>query len=310
MASKIQSNHKCSNCRKVVGNVDSICCDTCKNWLHRKCAKISVSDFLTYRTDTSLFFQCYYCKNFPCGKCNLPVLNHQDALGCDNKSCLKWFHLKCTQMNLMQYKELTVAKNTGMWYCPDCVPFPCSKLSDSDFRNLFSNVSKNDHSLYPDKCSACSRKILAFKKDKCLPCSSCNKLTHRKCCKIPLSTLNFLTRKDIKKFECGNCQKVKFPFSELSSSEICSLSFNSNFDCPCNTTDEVFKDISTLRFQFAKFIDKENEKFYAGPDPYNELEKTLALNVDFCYSTNHEFHKLPSKIRWKKIKHSQCITQI
>ena len=237
-----------------------------------------------------------FVKNFPCGKCDLPVFPHHKALCCDSNDCDKWYHLKCTKVSMLQYKEFTSRHYKGTWICTPCLAIPFSGLTNTEF---LATVSHHvfDNSSFPDKCALCSKKINQNKKNKCLPCRTCDHLVHRKCSGIPLSSLNALTRKDLNNWECINCLSEKFPFVHLNSTDLLHLSFNSNFDCPCNNQCLTkINSFDNFRLDLHKFVDKENEKFYIGPDPFSNLDKSFEVKINFKYYENHQFHKLTTAV--------------
>ena len=145
----------------------------------------------------------------------------------------------------------------------------------------------------------CLRKINNDKKTKCLPCKSCNLLVHRRCTLLPPSTLNSLTNNDRENWECPNCQSDKFPFAEVSSKEIVSLSFNSNYKCPC--TNQIVSVAPGTRNLYRLDLCKRNhDKFYVGSDPLAEIEESLRLDTHFDYYEDHEFHKLAIREKFSK----------
>ena len=80
-----------------------------------------------------------------------------------------------------------------------------------------------------------------------------------------------------------------------------SLTFNSNFDCSCKTT-QTNNDFNFEHFHYSHFIqDKENDIF--GPDHENNVDQIFDLNPNFDYYNIHDFHKLIQN-QPTKIKHS------
>ena len=91
---------KCTKLIPEDGN--SICCDDCDGWLHLKCSGLTLKTLKKLGKDKSLF-QCTFCQNYKCGKCEKPVYNSQNGVLCDTESCQTWFHLKCTHFTLKDY---------------------------------------------------------------------------------------------------------------------------------------------------------------------------------------------------------------
>ena len=290
MASKIRkTKDKCPKCRFVVKNVDSICCDKCDCWFHVKCAKLTKTAFQELLSHPGSSFICVYCRDFPCGKCNVGVFPHNNALCCDNSSCNQWFHIKCTKVSLAQYKALSHHKNTDTWFCDPCLSIPFSNVSNQDLVSVFHDPPSFDVNQFPNLCSVCSRHINYNKKHRCLPCHSCMSLVHRKCTSLSLSLINSMNKCDLLRWECLNCQHEKFPFSGVASKDIVADSFNSNYDCPCRTTcpTSIFKR-NEYRLDLFK---KSDDKFYLQQDVPDDDQGTK-IDSNFDYYEDHEFHKL------------------
>ena len=304
---------KCPKCCNVVKNVDSICCDICDNWLHIKCTKLTKAKFKNILEDPSSKFVCFYCKTFPCGTCAKGVFPSNNALFCESYNCNNWFHLKCTKVSLDQYKLLSRSDYIDPWNCDSCLSIPFSGISDFELKKLCQRPVLECLPFkltgFPDKCAVCSRKISKNKKIKCFPCSSCNCLVHRKCTNLPLSHMNSMSKNDILRWECAKCYMDKFPFGETSNTDIVGMTFNSNYDCPCQNNCQT-SIIKRNLYRLDLFKNK-NDKFYINVDPLDELEEKEKISINFDYYEDHEFHKfLASRKSYKKNSFSLFHTNI
>ena len=127
-------NIKCPKCRKAfLANQNSSCCDSYNNWFHLRCSKISLKVFKKMCFDNNINFVCYYCVNYKCGKCSLPVFDFKNALCFDNSECTTWFHLKCTNISLPTYNTISANPNSNFWFCQNCYVFPFTCIPDKDF---------------------------------------------------------------------------------------------------------------------------------------------------------------------------------
>ena len=140
----ISSDVLCPVCLKVCKDSQKgICCDVCDQWLHRKCAKISLVQFQSLGNSDSPFY-CHHCLSsalpfvnitksvfnqlfstgyvrqcsrsvkFPCKHCKKPCQKNQNCICCD--VCKIWIHVKCTALTMSQFKSYSV----------DCLPYFCS----------------------------------------------------------------------------------------------------------------------------------------------------------------------------------------
>ena len=124
-----------------------------------------------------------------------------------------------------------------------------------------------------------------------LLCSSCNCIVHRKCSEIPLKELNTIDSTFMKHFECLSCLKEKYPLFDLTTENIIKESFNSNFNCACQTTTRKSIINNKHKFNFANFTEEYELKGH-GPDANNHIDTIFDLKPKFDYFTNHDFHKL------------------
>ncbi|CAG2252700.1 unnamed protein product [Mytilus edulis] len=72
---------------------------------------------------------------YPCGECQKPVRKNQHGILCDD--CELWHHIKCINMPLNQYNELS--NSTDSWFCKKCT-LPNFTYSFFDFHHLTSNT--------------------------------------------------------------------------------------------------------------------------------------------------------------------------
>ena len=56
---------------------------------------------------------------FPCIECAKPVKSNQKGIECS--TCIKWVHLKCTNLTQSQYHSLEANENIP-FYCLSCKP--------------------------------------------------------------------------------------------------------------------------------------------------------------------------------------------
>ncbi|VDI82458.1 Hypothetical predicted protein [Mytilus galloprovincialis] len=74
---------------------------------------------------------------FPCGSCGKAERKNQKGILCDG--CTQWFHVKCIELPLDEYTELS--KSTDDWYCRTCT-LP-------EFTNSFFHMIKEEESNAP-----------------------------------------------------------------------------------------------------------------------------------------------------------------
>ena len=311
------SNHKvkCPKCRYFVNdNTNSVCCDDCDHWFHLKCSGLKLKEFKSLVKDSSSKFICNFCSNYKCGKCNKPVFDHQNGIGCD--ICNIWYHLKCSKHSLNDY--VSMSKSEEAWVCTDCSTFPFASINNQVFletvetsnqleQYTLKTINPINGKTFSHKCSVCLRKIKSNKSHKALPCLSCYSLVHRnrKCSNIPLNDLLSIKVTDLKNWECQTCISDKIPFSYIDSSELLKMNFNSDFDCSCQRTCENSNSTFNFqRFNYSEILYGKNHKEhdFFGPDPENQTDKVFDFHPDFNYYTIHDFHKLTKKLPKKQKK--------
>ena len=163
--------------------------------------------------------------NTICKQCSKSVLNNKNSICCD--VCDVWFHLKCTNLTLHQFKSICATQNY-VWYCKLCMfdIFPFSNMDNSnlfkflhqqEINNLKTNIKhfiRNNN--FSSSCSVCQKIIL--KKNSSIPCSSCKHLIHKKCSNT--KTHYFKSIMEIQSWSCSICIQSIFPFSNLSDTEL------------------------------------------------------------------------------------------
>jgi hypothetical protein len=76
----------------------------------------------------------------PCGDCTKPVKSNQRVILCDG--CSYWYHLKCTELSLTDYNNLSQSNKD--WYCRTCI---LPNFTDSYFDNSV-NEESNTSSIH------------------------------------------------------------------------------------------------------------------------------------------------------------------
>ena len=194
------------------------------------------------------------------------------------------------------------------WFCTNCYVPPFNELNNTDLKRI--NEELNDFekhiikqmkgNIFNSNCSICKRKINKNKTSKAMPCKTCFCLVHRKCTGISLSDLNNSKTNDFKYWECTNCMREKFAFTDLEDEAILKSSFNSNFDCKCQIDCDYINTDRNLILQFTKFEQSTDQKLSDGPDYSNQIDKCFDLEVNFDYYSLHQFHKLTSSLKNRK----------
>ena len=80
---------------------------------------------------------------FSCGICERSIGDKQPSLHCD--LCNKWIHIKCNQINYIDYQYLSGCSNP--WYCFPCNKkiFPFSDLNNQRFRSYINDNKINNN---------------------------------------------------------------------------------------------------------------------------------------------------------------------
>ena len=187
--------HPCRLCTYDVSNSNCICCDSCDQWVHKKCSGLSTLQFKHLASVPSSSWFCELClqdilpyghlndTNFhnilhsvDCKICPRPIMD-DDSICCD--VCNAW--LQCSGLTYKIFLKLSKKVNTH-WYCKICTNsiFPFGNLCNSSFSNLLSQKNKetfkfdlfnhNNESNFDDCCSVCNKHC---KFHSSLPCSNC-----------------------------------------------------------------------------------------------------------------------------------------
>ena len=149
-------------------------------------------------------------------------------------------------------------------------------------------------------CSVCSNLI---KNPKALmnsiPCPSCKHMIHKKCSNLSPSQLSGL-KSTTNIWECSNCTKLKFPFSEVEDEEIYLSSFNSNWTCNCGNQRPALsctKDGYNLKSLFHQSDDSDRNNMFSHGDEFDEqFDLHHTLKPDFNYYETHDFHSLKDRV--------------
>ena len=141
-------------CSKNVNNSNCICCDSCDQWIHKKCSGLSIFQFMQLSDDPSSSWLCGVClcgilsfghlddisfnnilNAVDCKICPKPILD-DDSICCD--ICQAWLHINCADLTYKNFKKLSKDVSTP-WYCKTCTRsiFPFGQLNNKTLeRNL------------------------------------------------------------------------------------------------------------------------------------------------------------------------------
>ena len=135
-------------------------------------------------------------------------------------------------------------------------------------------------------CLICNKHVYYGQKG--VLCSGCNFWVHQKC--AGLTNLQY---------KVLSCQKLKFPFAALSNHDIQKDSFNSLFQCKCQTTlpTDIADNKYILNYHFYEYKDKPGNNMMDLND--KELYKN-SIQPNFQYYQNSEFHKLSQNLKRNK----------
>ena len=162
-------------------------------------------------------------------------------------------------------------------------------ISSKSF-NIWNSII-NKKTGYDRACSVCSETTRVAKTS--IPCGNCKHLIHKKCAQLDTFSINNIISHLIS-WECGSCTTKYLsvlPFEELEEQEIVDLSFNSNFNCKCNSTAISLTKYNNLeQLETCKISLKEYDSLYN-----SDSDSNLTDFSNFNYFDNHEFHKLSKK---------------
>ena len=127
-----------------------------------------------------------------CPKCCIRINGKTEkSIRCDK--CHKWHHLKCTEVTKDQFDIFSVDESFE-WICSSCSS---------------------------DKCNTCE---IIFRRGKSISCTTCTKKYHITCVGLNNQSLDKL---DTNFWICFECKTNIFPFNNITSAQIKTLSFNS-----------------------------------------------------------------------------------
>lgn len=156
------SSDACSICTKPFKpNQNLIGCDIGEHWIHRKCANLTLSDFILLANCDTPFY-CRNCLCFslpfinvsktdfkklfgnvytscsrnrtykhPCNECSKPCKSNQNSIYCN--ICNNWVHQVCASLSDSQFNWLAVNDNHP-YFCRKCLmdTLPFQSLSNED----------------------------------------------------------------------------------------------------------------------------------------------------------------------------------
>ena len=178
---------------------------------------------------------------------------------------------------------------------------PFFSLTNNQFLNFLNiNIYVSNHQVDENRftnpinslpCSVCYKKN---KKTNSLKCNTCKSLIHKKCTNLKTNDILYIKTSKKKTWECLACQALKFPFSALNDHGIQKETFNSNFSCKRqkNLTSDIKSD-----YKFRFYSKDLNDKSGQNPIDLNDEQlQKVALEPNFTYYQNHEFHKLKNNL--------------
>ena len=167
----MQINTKCNVCFKLVDEEDSICCSSCRIWIHLKCSGLSHYEFEIYRKNEHLKWQCLKCtiEELPfstleskqikklfnqnhyqkkrylenlkykshCSLCDRKIHLRNKAVPC--QMCNSFIHQKCSGLDKGYLDNIKYSDLLSYWQCQICKInlFPLTSLDDEEFFDFF-----------------------------------------------------------------------------------------------------------------------------------------------------------------------------
>lgn len=145
---------------------ESIMCDECEGWYHRKCAKLSPKVFTKLANSNKPYF-CDSCKTSKyCKLCTKYCRVNQKSIKCD--ICSFYVHLKCTPFTDAQYARIKDLNE--VYYCAQCIKESLPFGESPDTQELIPLVFDE-----PDNCTLCTEC-----NTECTECDVCKNL-HKMC---------------------------------------------------------------------------------------------------------------------------------
>ena len=215
----------CVDCNKIFpeNNQGSICCDKCSYWYHLDCSGLSDSEFEYHKSNPDAYWACKKCiKNF-CKKCDASVFHKTNIKCC---VCHYTFHFSCMKIPQSYKNDVQFNKN---WICVNCKPtvFPFAKIDNKKVLELsdhkLEKFSRDNLSVsnLSSVCRICEKRLT--KNNKGIPCSSCKSRIHVKCANTRVKDFHIHRGN----WECQNCMKENYPFTEMETRALSELQFNS-----------------------------------------------------------------------------------
>ena len=181
--------------------------------------------------------------------------------------------------------------------------FPFYDLNDLKIKTLFkSNIRKKQNG--KTKANKCKNKLpcnvcgkINKKPEKSVLCTTCSSPIHRKCSRLkPLELLEIESNK-YASWECVSCLQHKFPFTFEDDTFFSKETFNSNFQCKCqSSTDYEHGDVKYTFNYKSVYKDK---TFNNINDTNDQMFDNFILQPNFKFYQNHDFHKLSEKLKTK-----------
>ena len=305
MMPNLLKQDKCIKCtRKFLSERQlQLSCIQCSSSLHLKCTGLSKQSFSEYKKGKKDFV-CLFCRDYKCIRCAQHVYDRQEGVFCDG--CQLWIHRKCANLTKDEYKELTTSQNEDPWYCKNCKRnmFPFYDLNDLKIKTLFkSNIRKKQNG--KTKANKCKNKLpcnvcgkINKKPEKSVLCTTCSSHIHRKCSRLkPLELLEIKSNK-YASWECVSCLQHKFPFTFEDDTFFSKETFNSNFQCKCQSSTDYEQGDVKYTFNYKSVY--KDKTFNNINDTNDQMFDNFILQPNFKFYQNHDFHKLSEKLNKNK----------
>ena len=229
---------------------------------------------------------------------------------CSN--CNNNYHIRCAGLNNNACDKIQL----NQWMCYNCNNdiFPYNTITSDKIESLsFNSICPNKHTnkfrtinfgadkpcnieRYISNCKVCCKTV--SNSNKAIPCPTCKHFIHRKCCNLTQSELiNFKRTPNI--WECPQCTRDKFPFSDVDNEEILLSTFNSNCDCKCKSKpvkNRSAEDVAQKKLVLSYKNDTDANFTTPGEEFDFQFDSCYSLEPDFKYYDTHEFHSLKDKL--------------